>query len=207
MKTQNEANLKFMDVEKKSKTSYAKYFPNVIKEMQEWGDIRQRLSTNQTSLVSYFFNITTYTADSTEASLAAEQQVLNSYRKGGFQLIPARYHHLRNFLAMMPFKCGEGLFKELQAAGVVKRAETFRWLTSCRSSLTARWRRRDSPAPTYRNQLAFIDLFYEGMNNTNFNMAVCGTSGAGKTGLIQPLIRSVLDSGGFASGVRYGRWL
>jgi conjugal transfer ATP-binding protein TraC len=33
--------------------------------------------------------------------------VLNSYRKGGFQLIPARYHHLRNFLAMMPFKCGE----------------------------------------------------------------------------------------------------
>ncbi|HBU4533351.1 TPA: hypothetical protein MCY84_005687, partial [Klebsiella pneumoniae] len=49
VKTQNEANLKFMDVEKKSKTSYAKYFPNVIKEMQEWGDIRQRLSTNQTS--------------------------------------------------------------------------------------------------------------------------------------------------------------
>ncbi len=33
------------------------------------------------------------------------------------------------------------------------------------------------------------------MNNTNYNMAVCGTSGAGKTGLIQPLIRSVLDSG------------
>ncbi|MBD7352971.1 type IV secretion system protein TraC, partial [Klebsiella pneumoniae subsp. pneumoniae] len=103
VKTQNEANMKFMDVEKKSKTSYAKFFPNVIKEMQEWGDIRQRLATNQTSLVSYFFNITTYTADSTEASLAAEQQVLNSYRKGGFQLIPARYHHLRNFLAMMPF--------------------------------------------------------------------------------------------------------
>ncbi|VGJ07216.1 conjugal transfer ATP-binding protein TraC [Klebsiella pneumoniae] len=198
MKTQNEANLKFMDVEKKSKTSYAKYFPNVIKEMQEWGDIRQRLATNQTSLVSYFFNITTYTADNAEASLATEQQVLNSYRKGGFQLIPARYHHLRNFLAMMPFKCGEGLFKELQAAGVVKRAETFQVANLL--PIVA-----DSPlapagllAPTYRNQLAFIDLFYEGMNNTNFNMAVCGTSGAGKTGLIQPLIRSVLDSGGFA---------
>ena len=198
VKTQNEAIMKFMDVEKKSKTSYAKFFPNVIKEMQEWGDIRQRLATNQTSLVSYFFNITTYTADSTEASLAAEQQVLNSYRKGGFQLIPARYHHLRNFLAMMPFKCGEGLFKELQAAGVVKRAETFQVANLL--PIVA-----DSPlapagllAPTYRNQLAFIDLFYEGMNNTNFNMAVCGTSGAGKTGLIQPLIRSVLDSGGFA---------
>ncbi|MFW8177488.1 DUF5934 domain-containing protein, partial [Klebsiella pneumoniae] len=104
-----EANMKFMDVEKKSKTSYAKFFPNVIKEMQEWGDIRQRLATNQSSLGSYFFSISPYPAACTEASLAAEQQVLNSYRKGGFQLIPARYHHLRNFLAMMPFKCGEGL--------------------------------------------------------------------------------------------------
>ncbi|CST59693.1 conjugal transfer ATP-binding protein TraC [Shigella sonnei] len=54
------------------------------------------------------------------------------------------------------------------------------------------------PCHTYRNQLAFIDIFFKGMNNTNYNMAVCGTSGAGKTGLIQPLIRSVLDSGGFA---------
>ena len=125
VKTQNEANLKYLDLEKKSKTSYSKYFPSVEKEVQEWGDIRQRLATNQSSLVSYFFNITAYTADNAEASLATEQEILNSYRKGGFELLPARYHHLRNYLAMLPFKSGEGLFKELQAAGVVKRAETF----------------------------------------------------------------------------------
>lgn len=34
------------------------------------------------------------------------------------------------------------------------------------------------------------------MGNTNANMAVSGTSGAGKTGLVQPVLRSVLDSGG-----------
>ena len=198
VKTQNEANLKFMDLEKKSKTSYAKYFPSVEKEVKEWGDIRQRLATNQTSLVSYFFNITTYTQDNVEASLTTEQQVLNSFRKGGFQLIPARYHHLRNFLAMLPFKSGEGLFRELQAAGVVKRAETFQVANLLPVVADSPLAPAGLLAPTYRNQLAYIDLFYEGMDNTNFNMAVCGTSGAGKTGLIQPLIRSVLDSGGFA---------
>nr|EGT0068952.1 type IV secretion system protein TraC [Klebsiella michiganensis] len=146
----------------------------------------------------YFFNITTYTQDNVEASLTTEQQVLNSFRKGGFQLIPARYHHLRNFLAMLPFKSGEGLFRELQAAGVVKRAETFQVANLLPVVADSPLAPAGLLAPTYRNQLAYIDLFYEGMDNTNFNMAVCGTSGAGKTGLIQPLIRSVLDSGGFA---------
>jgi conjugal transfer ATP-binding protein TraC len=37
VKSQNEANLKFLDLEKKSKTSYAKYFPSVEKEVKEWG--------------------------------------------------------------------------------------------------------------------------------------------------------------------------
>jgi conjugal transfer ATP-binding protein TraC len=96
---------------------------------------------------------------------------------------------------MLPFKSGEGLFKELQAAGVVKRAETFNVANLLPVVADSPLAPAGLLAPTYRNQLAFIDLFYEGMNNTNFNMAVCGTSGAGKTGLIQPLIRSVLDSG------------
>lgn len=52
--------------------------------------------------------------------------------------------------------------------------------------------------PSYRNQLAFLDIYGDGMGNTNYNMAVTGTSGAGKTGLVQPILRSVLDSGGIA---------
>ncbi|PVU53525.1 hypothetical protein CP554_28675, partial [Klebsiella pneumoniae] len=123
---------------------------------------------------------------------------LNSFRKNGFELISPRFNHMRNFLTCLPFMAGKGLFKQLKEAGVVQRAESFN--VANLMPLVA-----DNPltpagllAPTYRNQLAFIDIFFRGMNNTNDNMAVCGTSGAGKTGLIQPLIRSVLDSGGFA---------
>ncbi|MCP9269144.1 type IV secretion system protein TraC [Xenorhabdus sp. XENO-1] len=195
--TQQQANLKFLDLEKKSKTSYAKIFPGVEKEAQEWGELRQRLSSNQSSIVSYFLNITAFCEDNNEKALAYEQDILNSYRKNGFELISPRFNHMRNFLSTLPFMAGEGLFKELQNAGAIHRAESFN-VANLMPVIG------DSPlapsgllAPTYRNQLAFIDLFYEGMANTNFNMAVCGTSGAGKTGLIQPLIRSVLDSGGY----------
>ena len=56
----SEANLKYMDLEKKSKTSYAKWFPSVEKEAQEWGELRQRLGSGQSSVVSYFLNITAF---------------------------------------------------------------------------------------------------------------------------------------------------
>lgn len=198
VKTHSEANLKYMDLEKKSKTSYAKWFPSVEKEAKEWGELRQRLGSGQSSVVSYFLNITAFCKDNNETALEVEQDILNSFRKNGFELISPRFNHMRNFLTCLPFMAGKGLFKQLKEAGVVQRAESFN--VANLMPLVA-----DNPltpagllAPTYRNQLAFIDIFFRGMNNTNYNMAVCGTSGAGKTGLIQPLIRSVLDSGGFA---------
>lgn len=198
VKTHSEANLKYMDLEKKSKTSYAKWFPSVEKEAKEWGELRQRLGSGQSSVVSYFLNITAFCKDNNETALEVEQDILNSFRKNGFELISPRFNHMRNFLTCLPFMAGKGVFKQLKEAGVVQRAESFN--VANLMPLVA-----DNPltpagllAPTYRNQLAFIDIFFRGMNNTNYNMAVCGTSGAGKTGLIQPLIRSVLDSGGFA---------
>ncbi|WP_447876392.1 type IV secretion system protein TraC [Serratia fonticola] len=198
VKAQNEANLKFIDLEKKSKNSYAKFFPSVVQEAKEWGDLRQRLASSQSSLVSYFLNISVFCRDEQEIALNVEQDVLNSFRKNGFELISPRFNQIRNFLANLPFLAGGGLFKQLQASGVVQRAESFNVANLLPVVADSPLATAGLLAPTYRNQLAFIDLFSKGMGNTNFNMAVCGTSGAGKTGLIQPLIRSVIDSGGFA---------
>lgn len=66
VKTHSEANLKYMDLEKKSKTSYAKWFPSVEKEAKEWGELRQRLGSGQSSVVSYFLNITAFCKDNNE---------------------------------------------------------------------------------------------------------------------------------------------
>lgn len=110
VKTHSEANLKYMDLEKKSKTSYAKWFPSVEKEAKEWGDLRQRLASNHSSVVSYFFNITAFCRDNKETALETEQDILNSFRKNGFELISPRFNHMRNFLACLPFMAGRGAF-------------------------------------------------------------------------------------------------
>jgi conjugal transfer ATP-binding protein TraC len=54
------------------------------------------------------------------------------------------------------------------------------------------------PLPTYRNQVAFYDMFGEENGSTNFNIAVTGTSGAGKSFLTQGILRDVLNAGGYA---------
>ncbi|HAL6090246.1 TPA: type IV secretion system protein TraC, partial [Escherichia coli] len=123
VKTHSEANLKYMDLEKKSKTSYAKWFPSVEKEAKEWGELRQRLGSGQSSVVSYFLNITAFCKDNNETALEVEQDILNSFRKNGFELISPRFNHMRNFLTCLPFMAGKGLFKQLKEAGVVQRAE------------------------------------------------------------------------------------
>ncbi|UBX30651.1 hypothetical protein [Arsenophonus apicola] len=49
--------------------------------------------------------------------------------------------------------------------------------------------------PSYRHQLAFLDIFDASLPNTNFNWFESGTSGAGKSVLAQTIARQVLDSG------------
>lgn len=198
VKSHTQANLKFLDLEKKSRNSYARFFPGVEKEAKEWGEMRTRLASGQSSLVSYFMNLSVFCRDNHEAALSAEQNVLNSFRKNGFELISPRFNQMRNFLVGLPFLAGGGLFKELKSAGVLQRAETFNVANLLPVVADSPLAPSGLLAPTYRNQLTYIDLFSQGLGNTNYNMAVCGTSGAGKTGLIQPLIRSVIDAGGFS---------
>ncbi|SOD79563.1 conjugal transfer ATP-binding protein TraC [Serratia sp. JKS296] len=197
-KNQFEANRKYLDLEKKSRTSYAKVFPNVVAEAKEWGELREALSSNQTALASYFYNVTVFCEDNDNVALRCEQDVINTYRKNGIDLIAPRFKQHWNFLACLPFMAHHGVLDDLRKHGAVHRAKTLNVVNLMPVVADNRLAPSGLLAPTYRNQLAFIDIYAKGMKNPNYNMAVCGTSGAGKTGLIQPMIRSVIDAGGVA---------
>ncbi len=59
-------------------------------------------ASNQSSVVSYFFNITAFCRDNKETALETEQDILNSFRKNGFELISPRFNHMRNFWPACP---------------------------------------------------------------------------------------------------------
>lgn len=196
--TQTEANMKYLDLEKRTRTSYVKFFPNTANEAREWGELRTGLNSGQTSLVRYYFNVTAFCEDDDEVALRYEQQIINTFRKNGLFLYSPTYMQMRNYLSMFPFMAGEGVFDELKISGATCRARTDNVANLLPVVADNRLCAGGLLVPSYRNQLAFLDIFADYLGNTNYNMAVCGTSGAGKTGLIQPTIRQVLDSGGDA---------
>jgi conjugal transfer ATP-binding protein TraC len=193
---QREATTKYLESEKKANSAYAKLFPGVVRKAQEWKEIRERLNTSKTCIVRYYFNLTAFCPDNDDAALTCEQQVLNTFRKNGIVLTSPMYMQMRNWMAMLPFMHGEGLWDDLKRSGATCRAESSQAVNLLPIVADNRLSATGLLMPSYRNQLAFLDLYSEGLGNTNNNMAVTGTSGAGKTNLVQPILRSVLESGG-----------
>lgn len=195
--SQSEALKKDMDLSKKAKSAYASLFPGTETAAQEWKKLRQELSTGETSLARYYYNVTLFCPDDNGEALKCELAAINAFRKNDLDISAPHYQQLRNHLAMYPFFMQEGLWDDIKNTGSTLRCKSFNAVNlapvvadnpMCSSGLLL---------PTYRNQIAFYDPFGE-IGNTNYNVAVTGTSGAGKTFLIQSVLRQVINSGGYA---------
>lgn len=201
---QTEANLKFFDLEKKANSSFAKFLPNTIHQAEEWKEIRGRLLSNESALAYYYFNVSLFTEDDAEVALSCERVLQNTFKKNGLSMYAPTFMQFRNYLAMFPFIATEGLWQDLRNTGATNRAESFQAANLFPIIGDNKLCEEGLLIPSYRGQTAFYDMFSDGLGNTNYNMAVTGTSGGGKSVLVQALIRQVLDSDGIAWTIDMG---
>ena len=197
MKSQGEANAKFLALDSRVNTSYAKYIPATKRQHAEWSDARTRLLANQTSLTSYFFGLTLFCPDDDDLTSRYTEKARNACAAQGLRFVRADFMQLRNLLATVPFAMTDKKLRgDCRKTGAIQRSETFHAVNLmpvigdnklCASGILI---------PSYRNQVAFIDVFDESLPNTNFNWFMSGTSGAGKSVLANSIARSVLDKGG-----------
>lgn len=196
--TQNEANTKFISLDKKANSAFAKWVPGVKDAYKEWGAVRERLNKNQSSLARYFFNITLFNEDDDAIAQKNENAVLNTYRNNGLSLFSPTFMQMRNYLSIFPFLPQEGLWSDLKRTSATLRAEAFHVANMFPIIGDNRGNNKGLPIPSYRNQLAFLNLFdqHSPYGNDNYNLAIAGYSGSGKSFLMQSIIRQILDSGG-----------
>ncbi|WP_313107976.1 MULTISPECIES: type IV secretion system protein TraC [Pseudescherichia] len=196
-KSQGEAMRKDMDLSKKANSAYGQLFPGTKRAAEEWRKTREQLHTNEISLCRYYFNLTLFTPDNDQDSLSCELAAVNVFRKNELEMVAPHFQQMRNWLAAFPFVMQEGMWEDLKTTGATLRAKSWNAVNLMPVVGERQLSYQGMPLPTYRNQVAFFDMFGEENGSTNFNIAVTGTSGAGKSFLTQGILRDVLNAGGF----------
>ncbi len=197
VKSQNSAFSKEQDLGKKAGTSYAKLFPGTERAYQEWRGLRQELANNEIAMCDMSLNLTLFTPDDASEQKKCELAAINVFRKNELEIAAPRFQQLRNWLTTLPFMMQEGLWDDMRQMGATLRCKTFNAVNLMPVVAERQMSPRGIPLATYRNQLAFFDMFSKHNGASNFNCAVTGTSGAGKSFLIQGILREVLNTGGF----------
>ena len=199
VKTQNEAKKKFITNNSRANSKYINWVPGVKRKADEWKGLQSGLDTNQIALARYSYGITLFCEDDDDKALKAEMALMNTYTTNRLTLCPPTFMQLRNYLALFPFVMQEGLWGDMVRSGGTLRAKSFNVANLLPVVADNRICQKGLPIPSYRHQLSFLDIFERGsgLGNDNFNAAVCGTSGSGKSFIMQALIRQVLDAGGW----------
>nr|WP_282564855.1 type IV secretion system protein TraC [Providencia rettgeri] len=200
VRTQNESMTKSATFNKRAESKFSSWVPGVKQQAKEWTDIRERLSKGQSALTRYSYGITLFCEDDDDKALNAEMALMNTFNSNGLTLTPPSFMQLRNYMALFPFVMQEGLWGDMKRSSGTLRAESFNVANLLPVVADNRICRSGLPIPSYRNQLSYLDIFDDdsGLGNDNYNMGVCGTSGGGKSFLVQAIIRQILDSGGWA---------
>ena len=185
-----------------AETQLAKWMPEIKEKAQDFDFVTKHIREGQ-RLVKTHFQITLFAPPS---KLEEASQVLTSiYKKKGFQLVAQKYVQLQSFLGIIPFNMGEGIFDDLEKCGRTDTSLT--WTCANLMPLIGEeYGYVSSPCMMLfgrRGQPLFWNPFAN--KGGNYNTAVVGKSGSGKSVFMQELVTSLLGFGGKVYVVDDGR--
>lgn len=186
------AKIKQTRVTQQSGTSLAKFMPSLYKQKAEWDFVNEKLDSGQ-KLASATYSVIIF--DTQENIEQSEQAIKSIYKNNGWILKTDKYIQLSTFLSSMPFILGDGLaethFKKFEKARTM-----ISW--TCANLLPVQGEYKGVANPIVqlvgrRGQ----PLYWDPFSNTggNYNVAVIGKSGSGKSVFMQELVTSLRGSG------------
>ena len=193
-------------------TGIARYFPGLPEKARDWQFVTERLKDGE-RLVRACYTACVYAP--LEAIDEAEQAVRAIYHGQGWRVGAERYMQLPSWLASLPMVPAGGLDADLARMGRMKTL-----LTSSAVDLApihGEWRGQGSAPPGPVSAEAPPVLFLVGRRGQpagwspfaneagNYNVAVTGKSGSGKSVLMQELVTGLIGTGGEAVVIDDGR--
>ena len=200
------AHLKSARAVQQAGTGIARYLPGLPEKASDWRLVTERLKDGE-RLVSACYLAAVYAP--VNAIDAAEQAVRTLYHGQGWRMAAERYVQLPAWLACLPMAPAGGLDADMARMGRMKTL-----LTSSVVNLApvhGEWRGQppqDDTPPVLlligrRGQPAPWSPFANAAGN--YNVAVTGKSGSGKSVLMQELVAGIVGAGGEAVVIDDGR--
>lgn len=186
------AKIKQTRVTQQCGTSLAKFMPGLYKQKAEWDFVNEKLESGQKLTTATYSVIIFDTKDNIEQS---EQSIKSIYKSNGWILKTDKYIQLSTFLSSMPFLLGDGLSKT-HFQKFEKARTMISW--TCANLLPIQGEYKGVLNPVVqligrRGQ----PLYWDPFSNTggNYNTAVIGKSGSGKSVFMQELVTSLRGTG------------
>ncbi len=187
-------------------TGIARYLPGLPEKARDWQTVTERIKDGE-KLVRACYMAAVYAP--LDALDEAEQAVRAIYHGQGWRVNAERYVQLPSWLACLPMASAGGLDADLERMGRMKTL-----LTSSAVNLAplhGEWRGQpadpDNPPALFligrRGQPACWSPFANEAGN--YNVAVTGKSGSGKSVLMQELVTGLIGAGGEAVVIDDGR--
>ena len=179
----------------------SKFIPEMKTSASEWRFVTEKINSGQRILKTIYQIIIFAPPSKIEE---AEQTLKSIYKSCGWDISRDKYINIQSFLATLPFSQSDGLFHDLEK---LNRSKTMvSWTCANLAPLQAEWPGMSSPCMMLygrRGQPLFWNPFEN--NEGNYNVAVIGKSGAGKSVFMQDLVTSIRGFGGKVYVIDDGR--
>lgn len=183
-------------------TPMAKFVPDLKDKAEDWRLAAESFEQGQGGTMSIFHQITLWSKP--DEIRKAEGAMAAIWRSRGFIAYPDKFLQMQNLLALLPMSLDPDLKKDLDT-----RKRFFTKTTTnavAMSPLLGEWSGVGDPIIGLfgrRGQSMGVDFFAN--KSGNYNVAVVGTSGSGKSFFINEIVRNYLGSGARVWVIDVGR--
>lgn len=192
-RAEGRANRKTRDLDKKARSDYALRVAGTEEQANAWRTFRNDLAAQKTRAVKMLYTVVLFSRPHERARDV--ESARSTFAHNNIKLALCKRMQLPYFLVSMPFLFTGNLAKDFALPTMMWPISS--WNATQYMPLLSDWSGcgRGIVLPTMREQFACIDPF-SGVFGTNYNIAVTGTSGGGKSFFIQMLMLNVLFNGG-----------
>ena len=166
-----------------AESSMAKIMPDVAKKLQDWSVAAQTLDQGG-QIVSMYHQLALFTTP--DRATAAEETARAIWRSRGFELNNDVYMHRQSLIASLPMTLSEAFHADMKRMRRVTRKTVANAIHL--APLIGEWSGTRTPTLLFagrRGQLMTLDLYDN--DQGNFNAAIIGTPGSGKSVLMNDI--------------------